>query len=95
VTCVGWGINKSDRFINEIQRSLDLTMPQTPADPLDGLGEASSSMAICLRRVGPALGGPLATEPKMLFSQAKKLSQLAGSAQPLLPTRAGHPRRAT
>jgi hypothetical protein len=29
-------------------------MPQTPADPLDGLGEAGTSLAIRLRGVGPA-----------------------------------------
>jgi hypothetical protein len=33
-------------------------------------------------RVSVRIGGPVATEPKMQFSRAKKLS-LAGSAQPL------------
>src|SRR5271167_2548653 len=56
VIIVGWGINNSDPFANEIQRSPDLTMPQTPADPLDDLGEAATSLAIRLRGVGPALG---------------------------------------
>jgi hypothetical protein len=31
-------------------------MPETPSDPLDGLGEASTSPAISLRGVGPARG---------------------------------------
>jgi hypothetical protein len=31
----------------------DLTMPETPSDPIDGLSEASTSVAINLRSVGP------------------------------------------
>jgi hypothetical protein len=31
-------------------------MPQRPADPLDGLGEAGTSLAIRLRGVGLAFG---------------------------------------
>ena len=31
-------------------------MPETPTDPLDGLGKASASPAIILRGVWPALG---------------------------------------
>jgi hypothetical protein len=33
-----------------------LTMPETPSDPLNRLGEASTSLAIRLRGVGPARG---------------------------------------
>ena len=38
------------------QSQFDLTMPETPSDPLDRLGEASASLAISLRGVGPARG---------------------------------------
>ena len=31
-------------------------MPETPSDPLDCLGDAGSSVAISLRRIGPAHG---------------------------------------
>ena len=53
---VGRSVHCNDGFGDEIQRPPDLAMPQTPADPLDGLGEASTSLAISLRGVGPALG---------------------------------------
>jgi hypothetical protein len=53
---VGCGIYNNDGFGNEIQSALDLTMPETPSDPLDSLGEASASLAISLRGVGPARG---------------------------------------
>jgi hypothetical protein len=46
----------NDGFGNEIQSPFDLTMPETPSDPLDRLGEASTSVAISLRGVGPARG---------------------------------------
>src|ERR1700744_2209467 len=46
----------NDGFGNEIQSAFDLTMPETPSDPLDRLGEASTSVAISLRGVGPACG---------------------------------------
>ncbi len=41
-----------DRPKNEIQRATDLTMPETPTDPFDGLGEASTSLPISLRDIG-------------------------------------------
>ena len=53
---VGRGIHNNQGFANQIQRAPDLAMPKTPADPFDGLGEASASLAITLRGVGPALG---------------------------------------
>jgi hypothetical protein len=43
-------------FGNEIQSAFDLTMPETPSDPLDSLGETSTSVAISLHGVGPACG---------------------------------------
>jgi hypothetical protein len=55
---VGWGINNSDRFAKEIQCSPDLTMPQTPADPLDGLGEGGHQPGDPAPWVGPALRRP-------------------------------------
>jgi hypothetical protein len=45
-----------DGFGNEIQSPCDLTMPETPSDPLDRLGEASTSVTIRLRRLGPVRG---------------------------------------
>ena len=41
---------------NEIQSPFDLTMPETPSNPLDRPGEASTSLAISFRGVGPARG---------------------------------------
>jgi hypothetical protein len=49
-------VHCNDGFGNEIRSAFDLTMPQTPSDPLDSLGEASTSLAISLRGVGPARG---------------------------------------
>jgi hypothetical protein len=46
----------NDDFGNEIQSAFDLTVPETPPDPLDRLGKASTSLAINLRGVGPARG---------------------------------------
>jgi hypothetical protein len=48
---VGSGVHNNDSFGNEIHSPFDLTMPETPSDPLDRLGEASASLAIS--RVGP------------------------------------------
>jgi hypothetical protein len=53
---VGCNAHCNDGFGNEIQSAFDLTMPETPSDPLDRLGEASTSVAISLRGVGPACG---------------------------------------
>jgi hypothetical protein len=53
---LGYGIDKNDGFGNEIQSAFDLTMPETPADPLDGLAEAGTSLAVSLRGVGPTRG---------------------------------------
>ena len=53
---VGCSVHCNDGFGNEIQSAFDLTMPETPSDPLDRLGEASTSLAISLRGVGPARG---------------------------------------
>jgi hypothetical protein len=39
-----------------IQRTLDLTMPETPTDPFDRLGEASTGLTTRLRPIGPAHG---------------------------------------
>jgi hypothetical protein len=36
------GIHSHDGFGDEIQDTLDLTMPETPTDPFDRLGEAST-----------------------------------------------------
>ena len=49
-------IDDNDGFGNEIQSAFDLTMPETPSDPLDRFGEASASLAISLRGVRPARG---------------------------------------
>ena len=38
-----------------IQGAQDLTMPEAPTDPFDGVGEANASLAISLRGVGPTL----------------------------------------
>jgi len=53
---VGCSIYDNDGFGNEIQSPFDLTMPETPSDPLDSLGEARTSLAISLRGVGPTRG---------------------------------------
>jgi hypothetical protein len=45
---VGCNVHCNDGFGNEIQSPSDLTMPETPSDPLDRLGEASTSVAIRL-----------------------------------------------
>ncbi len=37
-------------------RALDLTMPETPTDPFDGRGEASTGLTLGLRRIGPVHG---------------------------------------
>src|ERR1700733_8506059 len=50
------GIHSHDGFGDEIQRTPDLTMPETPTDPFDRLGEASTGLTICLRRIGTAHG---------------------------------------
>lgn len=50
------GIHKNQGFRNEIQRTPDLTMPETPTDPFDGPGDANAGLAITLRRVGPTRG---------------------------------------
>jgi hypothetical protein len=39
-----------------IQRTLDLTTPETPTDPFDHLGEASTGLTTRLRPIGPAHG---------------------------------------
>ena len=46
----------NDGFGNEIQSAFDLTMPETPSDPLDRLGEAGTSLVISLCGIGPARG---------------------------------------
>ena len=53
---VGCNAHCNDGVGYEIQSAFDLTMPETPSDPLDSLGEASTSVAISLRGVGPACG---------------------------------------
>ena len=53
---IGYGIYDNRGFSYEIQGAFDLTMPETPSDPLDRLGEASASLAISLRGVRPARG---------------------------------------
>jgi hypothetical protein len=53
---VGCGNYDSDGFSNEIQSAFDLTILETPSDPLDRLGEAIASLAISLRGVGPTRG---------------------------------------
>jgi len=53
---VGCNAHCNDGFGNEIQSAFDLTMPETPSDPLDSLGEASTSLTISLRGVGPTRG---------------------------------------
>ncbi len=53
---VGCSAHCNDGFGNEIQGAFDLAMPETPSDPLDRLGEASTSLAISRRGVGPARG---------------------------------------
>jgi hypothetical protein len=45
---VSHGIKRDQSFANEIERGSDLTMPETPTDPLDGLGEA---WATCWTRI--------------------------------------------
>ena len=45
---VGHGFKHDESFANEIQSPLDLAMPKTPADPLDGIGEAGACLAIVL-----------------------------------------------
>ena len=50
------GIHSNDGFGDQIQRTLDLTMPETPTDPFDGLGEANAGLAIALGRVGSVRG---------------------------------------
>jgi hypothetical protein len=52
----GGGIHHTQSFANQIKGAPDLTMPETPTNPFDGLGEASVGLAITLRRVGPVLG---------------------------------------
>ena len=39
---------------DQIHSPLDLTVPQSPADPLNRLGEASAASSVCLARGGPA-----------------------------------------
>src|ERR1700733_4925156 len=51
---VGCNAHCNDGFDNEIQSAFDLTMPETPSDPIDRLGEASISVAIMLRGSGAA-----------------------------------------
>jgi hypothetical protein len=53
---VGCKVHCNDGFGNEIQSAVDLTVPETPSDPLDCLGEAGASLAIRLRAVGPVRG---------------------------------------
>ena len=53
---VSRGVKHDQSFANEIERAPDQIMPETPTDPLDGLGEASARMAITLRGVRPTLG---------------------------------------
>ena len=47
--------NSNQGFANEIQGTPDLTMPEAPTDPFDGVGEANASLAIGLRDIGPTL----------------------------------------
>ena len=54
------GIHSNDGFGDEIQCTLDVTMPETPTDPFDRLGEASTCLTIRLRRIGPAHADQLA-----------------------------------
>ena len=59
VLCSVWSavaIHGDDGFGDEIQGTLDLTMPETPTDPFDRLGEPSTGLTIRLRRIGPAHG---------------------------------------
>jgi hypothetical protein len=41
---VGCNDQRNDGVGNEIQSAFDLTMPETPTDPLDRLGEASTAL---------------------------------------------------
>jgi hypothetical protein len=53
---VSCGVTRDQSFANEIERTPDLTMPETPTDLFDGVGEASASLAITLRGIRPTLG---------------------------------------
>jgi hypothetical protein len=53
----GEAMTPSERAtVSPMRSSADLTMPETPTDPFDRLGEVSTRLAIALRGVGQALG---------------------------------------
>ena len=54
----GCGIEYHQGVSDEIERPLYLSVPATPADMLDGVGQGGSFRAVARRGVRPALGGP-------------------------------------
>lgn len=53
---VGHDSHSDDVSANKIQNTADLTMPKTPTDPFDNLGDVSTSLAVSFPCVGPTLG---------------------------------------
>src|SRR5271165_6104749 len=53
----GGGIEYHQGVSDEIERPLYLSVPETPTDMLDGVGQAGSFRAVARRGVRPALGG--------------------------------------
>ena len=47
-------LKSPEGLTDQINSPLDLTVPQSPADPLNRLDEASTASSVCLARAGPA-----------------------------------------
>src|SRR3954454_12052597 len=55
-SCPGHGVERRHGFSDELEAASDLSMPEPPADPLDGVRKARACFAILCRDVRPTLG---------------------------------------
>jgi hypothetical protein len=88
--CFSTGLEPPRRFVDEIHSPLDLTMPQTPTDPLDPGGKGSACRAIGGRGVRPAFGRlSHGLDP---HGKMKPIQNMAYRSQTRRPTKRTRPR---